>query len=53
MSIPTMMMLKERTIVFNQAGALPEEALRDLIEQLISLEIPEQSEEETNEEPAN
>ncbi|MBZ0300743.1 MAG: thioredoxin [Anaerolineae bacterium] len=39
-SIPTMMMLKNRTIVFSQPGALPENALRDLIEQLIKLEVP-------------
>jgi thioredoxin len=39
-SIPTMMMLKNRTIVFSQPGALPEPALRDLIQQLIALEVP-------------
>lgn len=42
MSIPTLMMIKERTIVFNQPGALPEPVLRDLIQQLIALEIPPQ-----------
>ncbi|MFW5749014.1 MAG: thioredoxin [Chloroflexota bacterium] len=46
MSIPTMMMLKDQTIVFNQPGALPEPALRDLIEQLISLELPPREERE-------
>lgn len=46
MSIPTMMAIKDRTIVFNQPGALPEEALRDLIQQLIALEIPPREEEE-------
>jgi len=40
MSIPTIMMVKERTIVFSQPGALPESALRDLIQQLIALQIP-------------
>lgn len=39
-SIPTLMMVKDRTIVFSQPGALPEEALRDLIQQLIDLEVP-------------
>ena len=62
MSIPTIMMLKEKHIVFSQPGALPEPALRDLFEQLIALEIPEheghdhgQGEEATAEEnePAN
>ncbi len=51
MSIPTMMMFKQRTIVFNQAGALPEAPLRDLIQQLITLEIPAKQEGETQ--PAN
>ena len=39
-SIPTLMMVKSRTIVFSQPGALPEHALRDLIQQLIKLEVP-------------
>jgi thioredoxin len=40
-SIPTLMMVKNRTIVFSQPGALPEAALRDLITQLIALEVPD------------
>ena len=43
MSIPTIMMLKEKTIVFSQPGALPEPALRDLFGQLIKLEIPKET----------
>jgi thioredoxin len=43
MSIPTIMMLKEKTIVFSQPGALPEPALRDLFGQLIKLEIPKEA----------
>ncbi len=39
-SIPTIMMIKNRTIVFNQPGALPESAFRDLLNQLIALEVP-------------
>lgn len=39
-SIPTIMMIKNRTIVFNQPGALPESAFRDLLNQLIELEVP-------------
>ncbi|TVR24245.1 MAG: thioredoxin [Anaerolineaceae bacterium] len=46
MSIPTMMMFKEQTVVFNQAGALPEPALRDLLNQLVELEIPPRDEAE-------
>lgn len=54
MSIPTIMMIKDRTIVFSQPGALPEPALRNLFDQLIDLEIPPRSEEnEEEEEPAN
>lgn len=50
MSIPTIMMFKQRNIVFNQAGALPEPALRDLFNQLVALEIPAENEEEVEEE---
>jgi thioredoxin 1 len=42
MSIPNLMMVKDRTIVFNQPGALPEPVLRDLVQQLIALEVPAQ-----------
>mgnify|MGYP003572860749 FL=1 len=50
MSIPTIMMVKEQTIVFSQPGALPEPSLRSLFDQLIELEIPEDAKEE---EPVN
>jgi thioredoxin len=50
MSIPNLMMVKDRTIVFNQPGALPEPVLRDLIQQLIALEVPEQDAAEGDEE---
>lgn len=46
MSIPTLMMIKDRTIVFSQPGALPESALRDLVQQLIALEVPPPEERE-------
>ena len=39
-SIPTVMAFKEQHLVFNQPGAFPEEAFRELIEQLVILEIP-------------
>ena len=50
MSIPTIMLIKQRTIVFSQPGALPEPAFRDLIQQLIALEIPPQEQELPEEE---
>lgn len=40
MSIPTLMFVKEGKIVGQNAGAAPEPALRDVLEQLIALEIP-------------
>ena len=39
MSIPTIMLVKDKTIVFSQPGALPESAFRDLIKQLIALDM--------------
>jgi len=50
MSIPNMMAVKNKTIVFNQPGALPEESLRDLIQQLIDLEVPDPEEREAAQE---
>jgi len=42
-SIPNMMIVKNRTMIFNQPGALPETALRQLITQAIEIEIPPQN----------
>lgn len=42
-SIPNLMIVKQRTMIFNQPGALPETALRQLITQAIALEIPPQT----------
>jgi len=39
MSIPTIMVFKKGHIIFSQAGALPEPALRDLFQQAIDLDI--------------
>lgn len=39
MSIPTIMIFKEGQLVFSQPGALPEAAFRDLIQQVIDLDI--------------
>ena len=50
MSIPTLMAVKQKTIVYSQPGALPEPALRDLTQQLIALEVPPQEEQEASEE---
>jgi thioredoxin 1 len=44
MSIPTIMLIKQRTIVFSQPGALPESAFRELITKLIALELPPKTE---------
>ena len=38
-SIPTVMVIKEGVIVFNQAGMLPEEALKDIIKQVRELDM--------------
>ena len=51
MSIPTIMMLKNRTVVFSQPGALPEAAMRDLFNQLVEIEVPTPEEQAASEEP--
>ena len=40
-SIPTLMVFRERVIVFQQAGALPRSALDDLIRQIRALDMAE------------
>jgi len=39
MSIPTIMAFKEGELVFSQPGAFPEEAFRQLIDQVIALDV--------------
>ncbi|MDZ7678303.1 MAG: thioredoxin [Acidimicrobiales bacterium] len=39
MSIPTLMVFRENVLVFNQAGALPQAALEDLISQVRDLDM--------------
>ena len=39
-SIPNFMMFKQGKLIFNQPGAFPEAAFRDLIQQAIDIEIP-------------
>jgi thioredoxin 1 len=43
-SIPTLMIVKERTIIFSQPGALPEPTMRDLVQQAIKVEVPKRDE---------
>lgn len=38
-SIPTLMVIKEQVVVFNQAGALSEEGLNDLTKQVKELDM--------------
>ncbi|KXK21882.1 MAG: thioredoxin [Chloroflexi bacterium OLB15] len=45
-SIPNLMVVKDRTIIFNQPGALPEAAFRQLIEQVLVFEVPPREEQE-------
>jgi thioredoxin 1 len=40
-SIPTLMILREQVIVFSQPGALPGDALEDLIDQAVQLDMEE------------
>jgi hypothetical protein len=40
------MIVKQRTVIFNQPGALPEAAFRDLIKQAIALQIPAKAQQE-------
>ncbi len=41
MSIPTLMIFRENVLVFSQPGALPAEALENLIEQVRALDMAE------------
>ena len=41
MSIPTLMIIRENVVLFSQAGALPEKALVDLIEQVQKIDMVE------------
>ena len=38
-SIPTLMVLRDKVLLFSQAGALPEAALEDLIRQVRTLDM--------------
>jgi thioredoxin 1 len=41
MSIPTLMVIRESVVLFSQAGALPERALRELVEKVRELDMLE------------
>lgn len=41
-SIPTLMAIKQRTIVYSQPGALPEPSMRQLVDKVIEFQIPEE-----------
>ncbi|TQN28769.1 thioredoxin [Haloactinospora alba] len=40
-SIPTLMVVREQTVIYSQPGALPEDALEDLIKQARELDMDE------------
>jgi thioredoxin 1 len=41
MSIPTLMISRENVVLFSQAGALPEKALLEVVEKVLSLDMQE------------
>jgi thioredoxin 1 len=49
-SIPTVMILKEGIAVFSQAGVIPEEGVKDLLNQVIALDMNKVREEIAKEE---
>ena len=51
-SIPTVMILKEGIVVFSQAGVIPEEGIKELLTQVIALDMDKVREEIAKEEAA-
>ena len=47
-SIPTLMVIKEQVVVFNQAGAVPEDGLNNLITQVKELDMEKVRQEMTD-----
>jgi thioredoxin 1 len=41
MSIPTLMVIREGVVLYSQAGALPEKALADLVDQALQIDMVE------------
>jgi thioredoxin 1 len=48
MSIPTLMIIRDRIVIFNQAGAVPEAALSELVTQALALDMDAVREEIAN-----
>ena len=44
-SIPTLAIFKEQTLIYHEAGALPEEALDDVLKQVVKLDMNQVREE--------
>ncbi len=44
-SIPTLAIFKEKTLIFHEAGALPEEALEEIVNQVRNLDMDKVREE--------
>ncbi len=52
-SIPTLMIFRERVIIFNQPGALPEGGFRELITKASSLDMAEVHQQMADEKPVS
>ncbi len=52
-SIPTLAIFKEQTLIYHEAGALPEEGLEDILNQVRSLNMDEVREEIKKQESQN
>jgi thioredoxin 1 len=48
MSIPTLMIIRDRIVIFNEAGAVPEAALSELVTQALALDMDAVREEIAN-----
>ena len=46
-SIPTLMVFREKVIIYSQAGALPESGLKDLIQRASELDMAEEKSEDS------
>ena len=49
MSIPTLMIIRDQIVIFNQAGALPQSALTQLVDQALALDMDDVRSELANE----
>ena len=53
MSIPTLMIVREQVVIFSQAGALSENALIDLVEKAVGLDMEQVHRQVAEEQAAN